>query len=146
MLLTVVVVVQTTLALLAVPPGTTQVAGWRDAVIRGVEDPSGDLERTIGERLATAAPDSVLADDTTAYRLIARGGTVRPFVLPTSPLFDVALSNPRPVIDYILVSTQPGVGPLSAIARTVPTGFVIEAEWPGWRLLRDVEAPPLLSG
>lgn len=142
-LLAAVVTTQAVLALLAFPPGTPELSEWRNRVVAGIEDPAARLEQTIGRHLATAEPRTVLIDDTSAFRLIARAGTIDPFIVPSSPFFGPAVSVPQGRVDHIVVATEPGPGPLRTFARRPPEGFVIAAEWPGWRLLSADDTPRL---
>ena len=107
-------------------------------VMRSGQPAATDVEeRRIGAYLATLPPRSVLLDDRIAYRIVARTGTARPFLLPADELYPLAESQPAAFVRYVLVPAQPAGGPgsrLAAYAVTPPRGFDLQAEWPHWRL------------
>jgi hypothetical protein len=125
-----------------------ELADWQTKVTLGRAGASDELERTIAYRLAQAPPRSVLADDRSAYRMVARAGTARPFLLPADPEFASALEEPGRYVSYILVATKPagkGDAVSPRFTERPPDGFVLDGAWPGWSLYRRASAPSLLS-
>lgn len=115
-------------------------------MLTGVPRQEDRFELEIGRRLQQAPPRQVLTDDRSAYRLIARTGTARPFLLPPDPEFLLALNAPEAYVDYILLPTDsvPGVDLVAdRYSRRPPDGFVVDATWPGWVLYRRETAPSL---
>lgn len=124
----------------------TEFRAWQQVVFTGVPRQEDRFELEIGRQLREAPPRRVLADDRSAYRLIARTGTARPFLLPPDPEFLLALSAPEAYVDYILLPTDsvPGVDLVAdRYGKQPPQGFVVDATWPGWVLYRHQTAPSL---
>lgn len=82
--------------------------------------------------------DSVLADDRVTYRVIARAGTVRPFILPADSLYNLAELQPAGLASYVLVPAVPSQFSSGRIARAyatrAPEEFRLLTAWPDWRL------------
>ncbi|WP_152917997.1 hypothetical protein [Ardenticatena maritima] len=129
------------------PPAQSITREWGLFLLQGTPREADLREQAIAERLRLAPPGSILADDHTAYRLIARAGTARPFLLPVDGDFTAAVQAPRRFVRYVLVAEQPVPGEALAprYATQAPPGFVLEAAWPGWRLYRRLDTPPLLT-
>lgn len=114
-----------------------EVARWWAVVFDGQEAALERVERSLAEGLARRPCGSVLADDRSAYRIIAQARTACPFVLPADPVFELALSQPAAFVDAVLVAegAEGWIGPLEArYRRRPPRGFGLAALWPGWRL------------
>lgn len=120
---------------------------WRNAVTGGSPRAEDFVEMEIARHLASAPPRSILADDRSAYRLLARAGTARPFLLPADPGFATALDHPAGSVHYVLVATAPESGDLitARFARDVPSGFTLDGRWPSWTLYRRADVPPLVG-
>lgn len=123
-------------------------ADWRNAVTLGQITVEARSERALAARLAQAPPRSILADDRVAYRVIARAGTARPFLLPTDAAFTSALDRPREQVAYLLVASR-AVHPADEVSRRFaerpPDGFLLDGALAGYALFRRVDAPALLG-
>ena len=121
---------------------------WQAAVTLGRANDERKQERALAERLAQAPPRSILADDRSAYQVIAHTGTARPFLLPADSEFASALDEPREHVAYVLAATRtaaPGDEIGLRFAERPPDGFLLDGTWAGWSLYRRVDAPSLLS-
>lgn len=92
-------------------------------------------EAAFARQLAVLPPRSVLTDDRSAYRLVARARTARPFLLPADPEFARAVEDPAGRVQFVLVTTTPApndpVSPrlLAHLGDRTPL-----ATWGPWRL------------
>ncbi len=115
---------------------------WEE-VIRSQDRRAGDaLEIQVAEWLCQQPPQSILADDRAAYRLVARCGDAKPFLLPAEGEFLMALHAPAQFVSYILVqrSSNPSLDQVSQrYAPAPPSGFRIGAIWQDWVLYQRVE-------
>ena len=101
-----------------VTPLRGEAAAWQSVVSAGVARPADQEELGVGQLLAGRPPRSVLIDDRTDYRVIARAGTARPFVTSVDPLYGLAMSQPARFVPSMLARTtgwahadQPGLAP-----------------------------------
>lgn len=134
----------------AAPLPQTELTRWRTVIETNTPDPAETIEQAVARQFRAAAPNSILADDRRAARLIARTGSATPFVLPGADTFNQALFDPASQVDYVLVAAAPtGSSPVARLfdlADPEPQrGFIIEARWPGWLLYRHEAASPLLA-
>jgi len=109
-----------------------------ERVIIGQERQTGDLlEIQAAEWLCQLPPQSILADDRAAYRLVARCGDATPFLLPAESEFLMALHAPAQFVSYILVQRQPAEA-LDQVsqryASSPPLGFRVARLWDNWTL------------
>lgn len=134
---------------LTVPLQTPEIRLWQDLASSGERRPLDVLEAQIADQLRHAPARSILTDDRSAYRLVSRVGSARPFLLPADADFTIGLSAPRERVRYVLVSLG-GVAVGDEVARryvhTAPAGFELDTTWHGWRLYRRTDAPRLLGG
>nr|WP_290667862.1 hypothetical protein [Ardenticatena sp.] len=128
------------------PPAQALTSEWGMFLLQGTPRQVDLREQTIAQRFRLAPARSILADDHTAYRFIARAGTARPFLLPVDPDFVSAVQAPRRFVRYVLVAEQllPGDALAPRYTFRAPPGFTLDASWPGWRLYRRIDVPPLL--
>ncbi|NPA93267.1 MAG: hypothetical protein GXO56_06270 [Chloroflexi bacterium] len=145
-LLALAVVLQAILVVL-MPSRTPEVRAWQNALTADHPAVQDQLEEAIAQQLAKAPRHSILADDRNAYRFIARGHTAEPYLLPMDATYTTAVVNPQEYVSYVLVAEKqtPGEPLGTRYAYQAPPGFVLSATWPGWRLYRRKDAPPLLS-
>lgn len=124
-----------------------EVRKWEDTVVMGQSHPQDTEETAFARALRAAPPYSILADDRSAYRLIARAGSARPFLLPADPSFSQALETPDRLVRYVLVSADPAEGDMvsSRFSEGTPSAFVVDGFWGDWTLYRRVDASSLLS-
>lgn len=122
---------------------------WQRITTSGQTRPSDRWEVAIARELRDLPARSMLADDRSAYRIIARTGTAHPFILPADAAFEAAVSSPGRYAPYVLVA----LGGIAAgdeltrhYANRAPPGFTLDAAWPGWQLYRRAGAEPLLAG
>lgn len=118
-------------------PMQGEMGEWGSALKGGRAADAGHEERAIGVRLATLATRSVLTDDRIAYRLIARTGSARPFLLPPDSSYKLAEGQPARFVSHILVPSQPldssdRIGALYPKVR--PFGFDKTEGWTNWQL------------
>ncbi len=128
------------------PVRTVEINEWRHALTSGVAQQNDFLDQLAASRMANAPAFRILADNRSAYRLIARAGTSRPFLLPGDATYTEAMISPHLFVDYILVAVHPS--PLDNLSRLYatqpPTDFVLSSHWPGWRFYRRVGVPAIL--
>ena len=129
---------------IALPARDQELVHWRDFLREGRPFATDEVEREVATRLRQATPHSILTDDRYAYRLIARAGTARPFVLPGDATFELAMSDPARRVKYILLSAEEGSLP-SALSGIPLDEFALEATWPDWQFYRSKAAPPLFN-
>lgn len=92
-------------------------------------------EAAFARQLAALPPRSVLLDDRSAYRLVARAGTARPFLLPADPEFARAVEDPADWVQFVLVTTTPAPNdPVSPRLLARLGGRTPLATWGPWRL------------
>lgn len=72
--------------------------------------PAASQEAAFARQLAAYPVRSILADDRSAYRLVARARTARPFLLPPDPEFAAAVEHPEGRVQFVLVTAQPAPG------------------------------------
>jgi hypothetical protein len=104
--------------------------------------PSTPGEAVFARKLASLPPRSVLADDRSAYRLVAWARTARPFLLPPDREFTAAVENPEGRVAFVLVSTAPA--PNDEVSRRFLERFRGRApvlSWGPWRLYQVRESP-----
>jgi hypothetical protein len=119
-----------------VPMRSNEATTWYDSVIDRKQTPTEASTKALGSVLRTQPAGSILADDATTFRIIAYGGTVKPFVLPTNARFEPAVSQPQQWVNHILIPTQPdGRDRLyQRFSGDVP-GFYDDLVTPDWRVL-----------
>jgi hypothetical protein len=116
---------------------------WRSAILDGRTLDSESTSAEVGKVLAGLRSDSVLADEN-AYKVIARHGTIDPYVMPSDARFELARSAPHEWVDHILVNTSPSAyDKLSQDFNGEVSNFSTDFEWPGWRLLTKTGAAPI---
>jgi hypothetical protein len=116
---------------------------WRSAILDGQTLEAESVSAEVGRVLADRRSHSVLADDN-AYKLIARHGTIDPYVMPSDARFELAHSAPQDWVDHILVNTSPSAyDHLSQDFSGLVPSFYTDYEWPGWRVLTRVGATPV---
>lgn len=122
--------------------------GWQSSARLSWLSSENVAEQEIGRRLARAGSRAILADDQSAYRVIARTGSARPFLLPADAVFTAALAEPHQHVAYVLVTANSG-DPLDRVSTRFaggpPDGFVLDAVLDGWVLYRRGDVPSLLS-
>lgn len=92
-------------------------------------EPNDPLAQALARSLREAPPLSVLAEEDTAYPLVALAGTARPFLLPQDPGYGLALAAPALLVERILLC--PGVGTLGQrYGSKPPPGFAVEGFLP----------------
>ncbi len=110
------------------------------------------IEAPILDWLANAPPQSVLADDATAYRFIAMHGSAAPFVVPDDALYPLAAYDATSYVDYLLLAAPPqdaATNPLAPtvwqqdrisirFAQAVPAAFVLIEAVDGWHLYQNM--------
>lgn len=118
---------------------------WLQVVTTGRTRPIDQREAELARLLREAPARSVLADDRSAYRIVARTGTAHPFLLPADRSFDAALDEPGRFVHYILVTTTPSDRDLVSerFAASPPPGFVVDGRIGDWTLYRQNEAASL---
>lgn len=132
---------------LVLATGGAEADEWRDRVVDGRATSSDEMERAIADRLALVPERKILADDRSAFRLVARSGSAAPYVLPADRAFEPTLSAPGRFVDYVLVSENPAPGDEVAFqyGDAAPGGFRLTTRWPGWKLYEREGAPPLFG-
>ncbi len=135
------------LLMVRLPARAPEVQAWRTALRATRPALQDEFELAVASQLAQAPSRSILADDRNAYRFIARGHTADPYLLPMDATYLSAVVNPANFVDYVLVAEKPDAGESLAgrYAYQAPPGFVLSATWPGWRLYRRKDVPPLLT-
>ncbi len=125
-----------------------EVRAWENVVTSGASRAEDQQEIELASRLRAAPDRSILADDRSAYRIVARAVTARPFLLPTDAAFAVALDDPVSAVRYVLVTAVPMEGDLvsARFAAGPPAGFVVDGQRGVWTLYRRSDAPSLLGG
>lgn len=127
---------------------SSELRTWETLLIDQKPATSDEFEWKVAQVFTRVAPRTILTDDRSSYRIIARTGTSQPFLLPGDTEFLLALSAPQRYVNYILIPTNKVMGGEQVADRfgeRDPVGFVLEASWPGWKLLRKEGAQPLLS-
>ena len=119
-----------------------EAAIWKERLLGGHLSDADREELSVGEYLAGRPPASIMLDDRTAYRIVARTGTARPFILPADPLYQVAESQPAQFMRYLLVPAEPSDLTGGALATIYvgqpPPGVRLARSWPNWRLYERV--------
>lgn len=128
---------------IALPAWDQELLRWRAFLTENKPLASDLVELEVATRLRQATPHSILVKDAAAYRLIARAGTARPFVLPGDTRFEQAASDPARHVKYLLVDAEESG--LAAFGEMPPAGFVLEGTWPSGQLYRSRAAPPLFT-
>jgi len=128
------------------PVHTPEINQWREVIFSGAPRNEDILEQLTADRLAQVSSGRILTDNRSAFRLIARAGSAKPFLLPTDATYAEAVIYPKGFVDYVLVSETPSpVDYLSRLyARDPPKSFVMSSHWPGWILYRRTNAPAIL--
>ena len=121
-----------------------ELRAWAQALATRQAPPAFRAERAFVRQLvADAPPHSILADDRSAYRLIAQAGTARPFLLPAHRRFASALEAPCAEVRAVLVSTVPAPGDVvSRSYPSAPPGFTLRASWEHWRFYTRLPDAP----
>jgi len=112
---------------------------WERVILRQERQASDSFEIQAAEWLCGLPDHSILADDRTAYRLIARCEKAKPFLLPADGRFLLALHAPEQFVDYVLVqrSETPFADQVSQrYATAPPPGFQEMAWWETWVVYR----------
>jgi len=130
----------------SVIPPQGELAVWSQAIRTGQAAAKDYEEQTIGTYLAQMPQRSVLLDDRIAYRIVARAGTARPFLLPADALYPLAESQPVRFVSYVLVPAQPLASVGGRLASVYPTepplGFRLKTVWSNWLLYeRETSSP-----
>ncbi|MGB9672635.1 MAG: hypothetical protein ACPL3P_00700 [Anaerolineales bacterium] len=126
----------------------TELRTWEQLLINQKLSISDEFEWKVAQIMTQAPPRSILTDDRSSYRIIARAGTAKPFLLPGDTEFLSALSAPQRYVKYILIPTTGLMGGDQVAAHFGehdPEGFVLEAIWQGWKLFRKEGAEPLFT-
>ena len=135
-LVVVLALVHLPLAWLGKPAG--EMRAWQTALLQNAPLARDREEMDIGRVLAAFPPQRVLMDDRAAYRLVARTGTARPFLLPADALYPFAVSAPDRYVDALVVPTRPLAhlgGPLlETYVERPPAGFLRARVWREWQL------------
>jgi hypothetical protein len=120
---------------------------WLQVVTSGQPRLTDRQEAELAYLLREAPPRSILADDRSAYRIVARAETARPFLLPADRPFYPALDEPARSVQYILVSAAPSDRDLVSerFGDGPPEGFVVDGALAGWTLYRRADAPSLFA-
>lgn len=127
---------------------SSELRSWENLLVNQKPESSDEFEWKVAQIFAQAPPGSILTDDRSSYRIIARAETSKPFLLPGDTEFILALSAPQRYVNYILIPTGEVWGGDQVAARFgdhEPAHFVLEAAWPGWKLFRKEGAQPLLN-
>ncbi|MDW8058617.1 MAG: hypothetical protein RMK01_00925 [Thermomicrobium sp.] len=127
--------------------GEPEVEQWERVVTTGQPQASDLTERAFAERLAAAPARSILTDDRSSYRLIARAETAHPFLLPADAEFARALEQPRWYVRYILVDSAPAGRDLVSerFGERPPENFVVDGGTGRWIVYRREDAPSLFA-
>ena len=131
-----------------VSPPATELRAWIQALIHWQQPPAAQAERQFALSLVDAMPSHhILADDRSAYRLVAQAGTAQPFLLPADQGFEQALAQPCGRVHVVLVSRMPVPGDrVSArYAITPPPGFTLRTTWGEWLVYAHDPAMPCPS-
>ncbi len=111
---------------------------WQAVLLHAEPRAQALEEMDIARYLRGFPPQRVLLDDRGAYRLVARTGSARPFLLPADAAYPFALSNPARFVDALVVPTRPmphvGGPMLNEFVRHPPEGFTRARAWPHWQL------------
>jgi hypothetical protein len=111
---------------------------WSQVIRSGQPTLTDREEQAIGAYLAELPPRSVLLDDRIAYRIVARAGTARPFLLPADSLYPLAESQPVAFVSFVLAPTRPlgmvGGRLVSVYPNAPPPGFYRQVTWSRWQL------------
>ncbi len=127
---------------------SSELRSWENLLIDQKPESSDEYELKVAQIFAKAPRRSILTDDRSSYRIIARAETAEPFLLPADSEFILALSAPQRYVKYILVPTSEVWGGDQVAARFgngAPADFVLEAAWPGWKLYRKEGVQPLIN-
>ncbi len=104
------------------------------------------LDACLGEHLAMAPAESILADPDEIYRVIAFAGTAKPFVLPRNGNFDLVAGWPAIDTCYLLVREEAAApSPLARYRRHPPAGMVLDARFSDYLLWRRRDVMPLIG-
>ncbi len=114
---------------------SNELKAWQQLILSQEVQSADILENEVAQWLCQQPPQSILADDRVVYRLIARCGDAKPFLLPAEGEFLMALHSPAQFVSYILVR-QDGEGYPDQVsqryAQSPPLGFEIRAQWGEW--------------
>ncbi|MEP6590194.1 MAG: hypothetical protein ABJC19_03335 [Gemmatimonadota bacterium] len=100
------------------------------------------VSRTVATALAPAPARSILLDDRYATRLLKWAPSLAPYLTTRDTGFEVALAEPRAVVDYVVVTPDGDGLSLDADVRP-PAGFQVDWNWGGYILYRRPGAPRL---
>jgi hypothetical protein len=101
-------------------------------------------EIALGEQLREVAPGRVLTDTGDAYRLIARAGTARPFLLPSDAVaYNTTLTSAMLYVDFVLLRPESETAHAVRFDDAPPAGFYPDWQWRSYRMYRRQGARPL---
>lgn len=98
--------------------------------------------RTVATALAAAPARSILIDDRYAPRLLKWAPSLSPYLTTRDTGFEVALAEPRAIVEYVVVTSDGDGLTLDADVRP-PQGFQVDWSWGGYTLYRRPGAPRL---
>lgn len=102
-------------------------------------------EMALGEQLRRVAPGRVLTDVGDSYRLIARTGSARPFLLPSDELaYNTTLTSALLYVDFVLLRPEAGTAHAVHFDDAPPAGFYPDWRWREYRMYRRQGARPLV--
>ncbi|MEP7288754.1 MAG: hypothetical protein ABI947_23630 [Chloroflexota bacterium] len=128
------------------PNASPIMSQWQQVVNNGKPSSADEQEAKVTQALRQAPAHSILADDRSAYRLIARTGSATPFILPVDSDFALAIATPGHHASYLLMPTASLTDAVSGhFGLHVPLGFVLDSAWTGWQLYRRTSVPPLVG-
>lgn len=124
------------------PYQSTELKIWERVILNQEMQASDALEIKVSQWLCQLPAQSILADDRAVYRLVARCGDSKPFLLPAEGEFLMALHAPAQFVNYILVQ-RTGGSALDQVsqrfANAPPPGFRVGAIWDGWVVYQRLE-------
>lgn len=119
-----------------VPPGEPRM--WLERLRRPLPSPQDREELVLAGMLRDLPRGSVLTDDRVAYRVIARTGSARPFLLPPDTRYLLAESAPQAFVAYLLVPVQPVANVPGRVSQVYPQqpppGFQVRYQGQFWLL------------
>ncbi len=130
---------RSTRALLTAAAAVQLIAAWWFLPIPPMSE-ADQRARAVAEAMATAPPRSILLDDRRAGELLKWAPSLSPYLTTRDMGFDVAYSEPRTAVHYVLVMTDDDGVTLDA-ERRPPPGFVADWSWGGYILYRHPDAP-----
>jgi hypothetical protein len=120
------------IAQLTLPSYTPEIQSWRSVLLSGeIQSPTA-LQQELAAKFGALPPRRILADSRTVEPFIALAGTAQPFVLPGDSTFQLALSNPKDRVDYLVIAPHDALA--SHYGDRLPDGFVPTLQLDGWTL------------